>query len=119
MEAEALESIFVGDFEQVSTSPYHWRVKLQPFPAEDEENHVIASLEAKIPPNYPLEIPELTITSLKGLTSEQLQILSELAKKSSEDNVGMAMIYTICEEIKEWLVAHNEKPQASFTITIL
>mmetsp|Transcript_36908 Transcript_36908/g.47701 ORF Transcript_36908/g.47701 Transcript_36908/m.47701 type:complete len:269 (-) Transcript_36908:140-946(-) len=111
MEAEALESIFVDEFEQLSESPYHWKVKLQPFPAEDEENHVIASLEAKIPKEYPNIVPELIISTLKGLTDEQIDILTEIANKSAEDNIGMAMIYTICEEIKEWLLAHNEPPQ--------
>lgn len=40
MEAEALESIFMDDFEQISDSPFHWKVKLTPHPPGDEqENH--------------------------------------------------------------------------------
>jgi hypothetical protein len=40
MEAEALESIFLDDFEKLSEAPYHWRIKLTPHPPGDEEaNH--------------------------------------------------------------------------------
>lgn len=113
MEAEALESIFVDDFQQLSTSPYHWKVDLQPFPAEDEENHVALSLEATIPRNYPNEVPELKIIVVKGLNEDQVETILNLATKCAEENIGMAMIYTICEEIKEWLIAHNEPPQVS------
>lgn len=111
MEAEALESIFVDDFEQLSSSPYHWKLRLLPFPAEDEENHLICSLEIKIPNTYPNVSPDISITSLKGLTDDQVEVLNDLAMKSSQDNIGMAMIYTIAEEVKEWLLAHNEPPQ--------
>jgi hypothetical protein len=111
MEAEALESIFVDDFEQISVSPFHWSIKLQPFPAEDEENHVAVSLDVIIPSEYPNIIPELKIEMIKGLNDTQIETITELANKSAEENVGMAMIYTICEEIKEWLIANNEPPK--------
>ena len=40
MEAEALASIFVDEFEQLSESPFHWRVLLEPHaPGDDIENH--------------------------------------------------------------------------------
>ena len=58
MEAEALESIFVDEFTQISsTPPFHWALKLEPHPVGDGiENHVAVSLEAKLPPAYPNEV---------------------------------------------------------------
>lgn len=107
MESEALESIFVDEFEQVSASPFHWRIKLQPHPSgDDEENHgitkwitsatlncshfkllggnhkiVAITLEAKIPPAYPNEVPTLDVIVTKGLTEEQRTSLLELANE--------------------------------------
>jgi len=112
MEAEALESIFADEFEQLSASPFCWRVHLQPHaPGEEEENHVVITLEAKIPPAYPNEVPELDVVVVKGLTEDQRKTLLGLANEKTQENLGMAMIYTIAEELKEWLLAHNEPPK--------
>ena len=112
MESEALESIYVDDFEQVSASPFHWKVSIQPYSAGDgEENHVGIVLEAKLPAAYPNEVPELEVVVTKGLGDEQREALLALAKEKAEENLGMAMIYTIADELKEWLAAHNEPMQ--------
>eukprot|EP00614_Pseudopedinella_elastica_P010368 CAMPEP_0172602870 /NCGR_PEP_ID=MMETSP1068-20121228/23036_1 /TAXON_ID=35684 /ORGANISM="Pseudopedinella elastica, Strain CCMP716" /LENGTH=287 /DNA_ID=CAMNT_0013404375 /DNA_START=185 /DNA_END=1048 /DNA_ORIENTATION=+ len=112
MEAEALASIFVDEFEQLSESPFHWRVLLEPHaPGDDIENHVAVHLEAKIPAAYPIEAPELDCVVVRGLDEKQRGALLELANQAAEENLGMAMIYTICDVVKEWLVAHNEKAQ--------
>jgi len=111
MEAEALESIFMADFEQVSVQPFHWRIHLTPHPpGDDEENHVEIFFEAKVPAAYPNEKPVMSITPEKGLTEGQVLELQELADATAEENLGMAMIYTIAEELREWLLARNEPP---------
>ena len=39
MEIEALQSIYMEDFEEVSASPHEFIVHLVPSPGADEENH--------------------------------------------------------------------------------
>lgn len=111
-EAEALEAIFMDDFEQISSSPFHYRIKLMPFaPGDGEENHVVISFECKIPEAYPDVAPDMEVIVEKGLSDEQrLELLTLSAEKAAE-NLGMAMVYTLCEEIQEWLRNNNEPGQ--------
>lgn len=44
-------------------------------------------------------------------TSQQVEELLQLAQTQAEENVGMAMGYTIAESLKEWL-ADNNVPSA-------
>lgn len=67
-------------------------------------------LEAKLPPAYPNEQPELRVEAAKGLDDEQTRELQALAEAKAEENMGMAMVYTIAEELREWLLARNEPP---------
>ena len=169
MEAEALESIFPDEFEQVSATPFHWRIRLEPHPAGDGvENHgkwqpwhpdashrapspeprpspryisllgsqkkklisecassllahaptlrarvriVAMVLVVKPPPEYPNAVPDMEIEVVRGLSPEQKAELEALSRAKAEENLGMVMVYTLCEEIKEWLVAHNQPKQ--------
>ena len=72
---------------------------------------VSISLDSILPADYPNTVPELKISSSEGLTEAQLGELLELAGRLAEENLGMAMIYTIAEEMQGWLLDHN-KPQA-------
>jgi len=109
MEAEALDSIFMDDFEQISSSPFHYRIKLAPYaPGDGEENHVAIIFQCEIPATYPDIAPAMEVIVEKGLSDEQRQELLTFSAEKAEENLGMAMVYTLCEEIQEWLRNNNE-----------
>lgn len=72
---------------------------------------VAITLEAQLPPAYPNEAPTLEVVGVKGLSTDQVATLQGMADAAAAENLGMAMCYTVAEELREWLVAHNEKPQ--------
>lgn len=51
---------------------------------------------------------QLSLKSTKGLLDKQIEELTEVMMQTAEENLGMAMIYTIVEALKEWLVDHNQ-----------
>lgn len=68
------------------------------------------TIVARIPPPYPNEKPEFDIEVVKGLNDEQRKELMELINTKADENVGMPMMYTVAEDLREWLLAHNEPP---------
>ena len=57
------------------------------------------------------QVPELAVVVLKGLNEAQAESLSAMARKTADENVGMAMLYTIADELKTWLIENNAPPQ--------
>ncbi|CAM9937686.1 unnamed protein product [Ectocarpus sp. 12 AP-2014] len=112
MELEALEAIYADLFSIVSEKPLEWKVHLEPTEGgEGEVNHVGIDFTCRIPERYPDEAPGVEVEATKGLTPKQIEELQALAKTQAEENVGMAMGYTIAEGLKEWL-ADNNVPSA-------
>eukprot|EP00752_Nemacystus_decipiens_P008210 g7342.t1 len=116
MELEALEAIYADLFTVVSQkgegAPLEWKVHLEPTEGgEGEINHVGIDFTCRIPERYPDEAPEVEVEGTKGLTPKQVEELLLLAQTQAQENVGMAMGYTIAESLKEWL-ADNNVPSA-------
>lgn len=110
MEIEALEAIFLEDCEVVSpVAPREVNITIYPIPGDDNdsENKVGIKLNLKLPKEYPTVLPDMKIEGLKGLTEKHTQILLETAKEEAENNLGMPMIFTISEILKEWLIENN------------
>lgn len=100
------------DFEKLCEEPHHWRVTLRPHPpGDEEENHVEIIIEAKIPAPYPNEKPDFDVIVQKGLKEAQRQELLDLLNEKADENIGMPMLYTVAEELREWLLEHNEPMQ--------
>ncbi|CAN0098869.1 unnamed protein product, partial [Laminaria digitata] len=112
MELEALEAIYAEAFSITSEKPLEWKVHLEPTEGGvGEVNHVGVDLLCRIPERYPDEAPGVDVEATKGLTPKQCEELLLLAQAQAEENVGMAMGYTIAESLKEWL-ADNNVPSA-------
>ena len=112
MEQEALAAIFDDALEVVSGSqPFEWAVSIWPEQhAEPEENHVGIRLISKIPLDYPeVSLPEFDIELLKGLTPEHKEELLSMAKEEAEANMGMPVVFAVCEKLREWLADNNVK----------
>lgn len=60
-----------------------------------------------IPPTYPDVAASVTIEAEKGLSSSQTSELTAFAESKALENVGMAMVYTLVDLLREWLAEHN------------
>jgi hypothetical protein len=111
MEQEALFAIFDDCMEVVSAEqPFQWAVSIWPEQHSPDENHVGIKLLANIPLDYPeTSLPELEIELLKGLSDDHLQELLVMAKEEAEANMGMPVIFSVCERLREWLLENNVK----------
>lgn len=60
-----------------------------------------------IPPTYPDVPAAVAIEAEKGLSSAQTGELTAYAEGKALENVGMAMVYTLVDAVREWLAEHN------------
>eukprot|EP00980_Cylindrotheca_fusiformis_P016760 scaffold5048_cov121-Cylindrotheca_fusiformis.AAC.11 len=111
MEQEALGAIFDDCLEVVSAEqPFKWAISIWPEQHSPEENHVGIKLIANIPLDYPeSSLPDLEIELLKGLMEDHRQELLVMAKEEAEANMGMPVIFAVCERLREWLAENNVK----------
>ncbi|KAG7399586.1 hypothetical protein PHYBOEH_008581 [Phytophthora boehmeriae] len=108
MEVEALEAIYMEDFTKLSEDPLSFQVRV--VPNQDGENNFVAmTLKADIPATYPDVEPTLEIILNKGLSDRQHKDMKELLAQQIEENMGMAMMYTLCEAVREYLVENNRE----------
>jgi hypothetical protein len=105
MEVEALESIYMEQFTKTSDAPLAYEVALTP---DMDENHVGVTLLCAIPAEYPEAAPAIAVRVDKGLGPKHATELDGVVASSIEENMGMAMVFTVAEAVKEWLQANNE-----------
>ena len=86
-----------------------WALRLAP-DAEEAACHVSLTLVAHLPVAYPKAAPLLELEAVTGLTPALQAELLALLSASAQASLGTAMIFTIADEAKDWLVAHNDPP---------
>jgi len=109
-ELEVLQSIYPAELEVLSAAPpVSIKIRLVPHAPGGEENHVAIALLATFPPEYPGSAPpELTVEVEKGLGRRQKEELESLAESTAaSEGVGVPVIFTVCEALKEWLCDNN------------
>ena len=109
-ELEVLSSIYPLELEVLSAAPpVSIKIRLVPHAPGGEENHVGIVLLATFPPEYPGSAPpELTVEVEKGLGRRQKEELEALADSTAaSEGVGVPVIFTVCEALKEWLCDNN------------
>ena len=114
MELEALESIYMEDFELLSEPGEHpARLQLRLVPvqggADREEggNYVAVKLQCEYTTMYPSDLPKVTMVNEFGLSTSQIQELQKVAMDAAEEYVGDVMVYSMAEAITEWLKENN------------
>ena len=70
MELEALEAIYMEEFERLDGDGPAFRLTLVPETGADD-NHVSIALRVTYTPRYPEEPPQLAVSVVRGLTDEQ------------------------------------------------
>ncbi|DAZ95872.1 TPA: hypothetical protein N0F65_009074 [Lagenidium giganteum] len=130
MEVEALESIYMDEFKKLTEDPLSYQVHIVPN-QDGQNNHVAVVLKCMIPATYPDVEPQLELIVERGLSDTQYkevkqilvsQVLQSIVcnlclpkigrltmvvNDQVAENVGMAMIYTLCEAVREYLVENN------------
>jgi len=108
-EIEALMSMFEEgkEFERISRAEY--KLILVPHPTGEEENHVGVTFHVTYTPEYPDTAPEWDLEDIKGLPDEKVNALKEKIEESINEGLGMVMIYTVCDVIKDYLLENNVK----------
>mmetsp|Transcript_16805 Transcript_16805/g.42738 ORF Transcript_16805/g.42738 Transcript_16805/m.42738 type:complete len:264 (-) Transcript_16805:14-805(-) len=108
-EIEALTSMFEEgkEFERISGTEY--KLKLVPHPTGEEENHVGVTFHVTYTPEYPDSAPDWELEDVKGLPDEKVEELKGKVEESINENLGMVMIYIVCDAIKDYLLENNVK----------
>ena len=86
-----------------------WALRLVP-DAQEAACHVSLTLVAQLPAAYPMVTPLLELEAVTGLSPALQAELLALLASGAQANLGTAMIFTITDEAKDWLVANNTPP---------
>ena len=113
-EREVLESIFPDEITDISET--EWRIAMtlelpedaSPASDEDEESRPILLIRVSLPEQYPESAPDLDLSlppsaprlSHIDLASDKVTLLEGLGP-TIEENLGMAMIFTLVSALKE------------------
>ncbi|XP_018580248.1 RWD domain-containing protein 1 [Anoplophora glabripennis] len=103
-EIEALESIYYGDFQLMSTEPhYKFSIPIKTEEHEpDSENGLSCDLVITYTSKYPEESPIIEIENSENFEDYETNFLKYLDEQIKE-NLGMVMIFTIVSAAQEWL----------------
>ncbi|KAK2149846.1 hypothetical protein LSH36_434g00053 [Paralvinella palmiformis] len=102
-EIEALESIYPDELQIVSTTPFPCLRMAVTSQCSDDIENATCILQFTYTERYPDELPLIEILSYENIEEEDSQTLSNKMKEEAEDNLGMAMIFTLVSAAQEKL----------------
>ncbi|XP_055380677.1 RWD domain-containing protein 1 [Condylostylus longicornis] len=104
-EIEALDSIYCGDMEIVTTEPFHqFKIPIATEGYSDEEqNGIKVHLIFTFTEKYPDEAPDVDIDDSINLEEESHQKLLNNISDTIKENIGMEMIFTLVSTAQEWI----------------
>ncbi|CAG9856824.1 unnamed protein product [Phyllotreta striolata] len=103
-EVEALESIYYGDFQVISTEPMTFSIPIKTEEFElDSGNGISCELVVTYTPKYPEEKPIIELQDIENLNNEYEEQLLEYLNEQITENLGMVMVFTLVSSAQEWL----------------
>eukprot|EP01112_Ceratiomyxa_fruticulosa_P015740 TRINITY_DN4670_c0_g2_i1.p1 TRINITY_DN4670_c0_g2~~TRINITY_DN4670_c0_g2_i1.p1 ORF type:complete len:227 (-),score=42.72 TRINITY_DN4670_c0_g2_i1:40-720(-) len=110
MELEALGAIYMEDLNIKGENEIE--ITLVPIPGgTNEENRVAINLEITYTKDYPNEVPIIRVRGKRGVNSTIEKELQEKVTKQAEESLGMAMVFTLAQTIKDWLDENNQEEE--------
>ncbi|KDE03067.1 hypothetical protein MVLG_06427 [Microbotryum lychnidis-dioicae p1A1 Lamole] len=101
-EVEVLESIFADELTIISDDKL--ALKVEPEEQSPSEPYVL-SLLITYTPTYPDEVPLIEVEAIEGeISDEENSTLVTGLQSAAEDNLGIAMVYTLASYLKDSLV---------------
>ncbi|KAJ4311909.1 Protein gir2 [Neodidymelliopsis sp. IMI 364377] len=110
-EREVLESIFPDEITDVSETEFRVSIVLDVTPGEEDPKDLEGPtiiLNVQYPPNYPDEAPRLDITQPPNTSKflyldiqDDKQRLLDSLSETIEENLGMAMVFTLVTVLKD------------------
>ena len=109
-EVEALECIFVDEFELLFNDPFKYEITLHTDRDDEDLDFIKVKLVIEYPLDYPLVVPKFQIKnlSLGKLTPNQMYDCENLFRDTAEEMKGEPMMFDITERIKEYLQGVND-----------
>lgn len=113
-EIDSLKAIFPDEFAEISVHPPCFMIRLDELDIPASGSPGVVQIKLSLPQNYPdneplIEIPNRSETLPKEIVNELQSHLETLAKES----VGMAMVFSLINEAKEWINSNIEKIKAA------
>ncbi|OJD25718.1 hypothetical protein ACJ73_02908 [Blastomyces percursus] len=108
-ERETLKSIFPDEIIDISDTAYRISITLDVTPQGDDDAEApVLILQVSYPPQYPDVAPDLDLSTPPNAPKhphfdiqEDRACLLELLQSTIEENMGMAMIFTVVDMLKE------------------
>ncbi|ORZ07124.1 kinase-like domain-containing protein [Absidia repens] len=116
-EIEALQAIFMEDYEAVTNNP--WKVTrpnpefilhLCPLGVETEDAYVTIDLKFRFPKTYPNKPPEMQVLQPKGIAMKTARQLANSLDMAAKDMLGREMVYDLADHARAFLANHNAPP---------
>ena len=109
-EIEAIESIYSEEISVISENPHRFTipVKTDSYDDEDGEGWLVL-LKFTFPDTYPDVIPEIEVEESEGIEDFLLKEFKAAMGAVAEENIGMAMVFTIVSAGIEWLGETNDR----------
>lgn len=110
-EIEALQSIYPDEIEIIQEEPFYiFKMEVVPQDAENFPDHAMSAvLQFTYTPDYPDTAPIMELDSTENMDDAQQDLLMEFMKTQAEENLGMAMIFTIISAVQERMTSMMEQ----------
>jgi len=111
LELEALTSIYPDEFSLIESDPCCFQVSIacEPEKPEDEDCKVYARLQFTYVDTYPDDPPVIEVRSYEGMDDTDAENLQEFLHQEAQENLGMAMVFTLVSAAQEKLIDFMDK----------
>ncbi|KAF7994805.1 hypothetical protein HCN44_004277 [Aphidius gifuensis] len=110
-EIEALDSIYCGELEILEKQPYyHFVLPIKSEEYEpDTDNGLACNLDFTYTEKYPEEPLIVKIEDAENFEDGDIEKLNQHLAEQMEENLGMAMVFTLVSAAQEWLNVQWDK----------
>lgn len=103
-EIEALESIYYGDFNIITTEPFHkFSIPIKTEEYDSDPESLSCDLLVTYTAKYPEEAPLLELDNVVNFEDSYETSLIKYLKEQIHENLGMVMVFTLVSSAQEWL----------------
>ena len=109
-EIEAIESIYSEEISVISDNPHRFTIPVKTEGYDEEEGDGwMVLLKFTFPDTYPDVIPEIEVEEYEGIEDHLLHDFKVAMGSVAEENLGMAMVFTIVSAGIEWMGETNDR----------